>query len=331
MVRAQRTQLTLVAAALVAGTVAMACGGGDEKDPTGTPTPDAGDTTPPAGGTLTLAFNPMYSAYDGSHTFKLPVKVTGFTGKLTVTTNPPDFVDADPTTDGVMLTMRKSGDTQVIIKDEQGNSGTAELHVTKNDPGDVDVGAERYTMGGDAFTLPEGGFMFPEGGFTFPEGGFGDGGFRLPEGGLANFDSGITRNENASCTFCHVPDGAGGGTMEQGRADIEHTPQQIGGYSDQDLIAIFTEGKKPEGAKFRIVNLGGLLSDTRAAGVYAMFHKWTVDPAVQRGIIAYLRQLTPKAQPGLDFGALLPMRPRPAGGTTTGTGATMDAGASTGP
>lgn len=346
MVRAQRTQLTFVAAALVAGTVAIACGGGDNKDdPSGTGGTTAGTGDMGGGGTtagassgaLTIVFNPMYSAFDGkAHEFKVPVQVTGASGKLTVTTTPADFVDSAPDAMGVTLTTRKAGTCTVTIKDAEGNSGTAMLTVTQNDPGDVDVGKERYANGIDAFTLPEGGLMLPEGGFTLPEGGIPEGGFAFPEGGVRGFDSGIMRNEMAACTFCHVPDGqmAANGNMMQ--VDVEHTPTQTAGYSDEDLIKIFTMGVKPAGAKFRVVNGGGFLNDTAAARIYAMFHQWKVDETTQKGIVAYLRALTPKAQGAIDFGGLLRgggLRGgaggggMTGGGGTTGGGATMDAGA----
>src|SRR5690606_24254621 len=129
--------------------------------------------------TLTLAFNPMYSAFDGNaHEFLVPVKVTGATGKLTVKTEPDGFVQTKPHEEGVMLVTQKAGECKVIITDAEGNSGEAKLVVTENDPSDVDVGKERYANGVDAFNLPEGGIMFPEGGFPgLPEGGLPEGGF----------------------------------------------------------------------------------------------------------------------------------------------------------
>jgi hypothetical protein len=343
MVRAQRTQLKLLAA-LVAGTVAIACGGGDDKPvgdgdgAGGTTSGTGGDTAGgnPGGSTgaaLTIAFNPMYSAFDGKHTFLVPVRVTGASGKLTVTTSPEGFVDSEPAMDGVTLTTRKAGKCKVTIKDAAGNSGEADLEVTQNDPADLDIGKDRYANGIDAFTLPEGGLMFP----GIPEGGIprdADGGIIFPEGGIRGFDAGITRNDMAACTFCHVPDGqqaANGNTMQ---IDVEHTPTQTAGYSDADLIKIFTEGVKPEGSKYRVVNGGGLLPDAAAARIYAMFHKWNVDAPTQKGIIAYLRGLPPKAQGDIDFGGLLRggglTGPRPAGtggGATTAGAGTMDAGA----
>jgi hypothetical protein len=335
MVRAQRTQLKFVAAAFVAGTVAIACGGGgDDKKPdaidpgTGS-SDDAGTTGTTSGKELTLVFNPMYSAYDGKHTFKLPVLVTGATGKLTVSTTPDGFVDSDIAGDVVTLTTKKSGDCTVVIKDADGNTGMAPLKITKNDPGDVEIGADRYSNGMNAFDIPEGGLQLPEGGFPdsglifadgglfYPDGGrfqFPEGGFQIPEGGAGN-PLGM-RNPDSACTFCHKPVGAPMGTGPLDRIDVEHTPQQTAGYSDEELIAIFTEAKKPAGSKWRV------LPAAFAPIIYPTFHKWNVGADIQKGIVAYLRQLTPAPDgPALDFGGF-----RAGGGA-----ARMDAGVAPAP
>jgi len=298
-----------------------AAGGGDRADAGGGGLAggetDSGGGGAAGGGALTIAFDPMYSAYDGVHDFKVPVKVTGAKGRLTVTTSPDGFVDSDPSTDGVTLTTRKAGKTTVTISDAEGNKGTAELTVTENDPRDVEVGAERYDNGIDAFTLPEGGIaaLLPEGGF--PEGGFNfEAG--LPEGGFGRRDSGIARNAMAACTFCHIPEGAAGtGTTDTMRIDVEHTPQQTAGYSDEQIIKIFAEGIKPEGSNWRVI--------PAAFGprIYPTFHKWDVPDVTKKGIVAYLRSLTPKAQGAIDFGGLLMGGglggPRPAAAMDAGT------------
>lgn len=324
-------------AALVAGCVAMGCGSDSNEDPGTGGKGDGGSSDELDGGggggnnALKLTFSPMYSAYDGEHPFKLPVKVVGATGKLKVTTSPDGFVDSDPSTDGVMLTMRKAGKTMVTIADEAGNTGSAELNVTQATPADYELGKTRYNSGIEAFTLPEGGFMLPEGGF--PEGGF-------PEGGI-----GITRNPESACTFCHRPDGAGGPSSSADGGmimiDVEHTPQQTGGYSDEDIIKIFSEGVKPAGSPFRV--LPDIMIPGRgsiAAGIYMMIHKWNVEDSVKKGIVTYLRGLEPKAQGAIDFGGLIPrggdggfMLPNRDAGTTTTTDSgttTTDAGSDAG-
>ena len=94
---------------------------------------------------LGLAFDPMYSAYDGDyHSFRVPVRVSGAEGELEVSTSPPDFVDAKPSPEGVILTTRQAGSATVTITDGAGRRGSARLIVTENDPHDVELGMERY-------------------------------------------------------------------------------------------------------------------------------------------------------------------------------------------
>ncbi len=291
----------MLAATVLVAALAWSCG--EEKDKTGeTPTDGsqggAQGGAAGGGGTLQISFNPMYSAYDdGAHEFQVPVKVEGATGKLTVTTSPADFVEQRPSMTGVTLITKKAGKATVTIKDEAGNSGTAELNVTKNDPDDVEIGKQRYANGIDAIMLPEGGI-----------------------GALASDGGGIPmlppRNDMGACTFCHIPEGAApAGGADMMRIDVEHTPQQTAGFSDADLIKIFTEGVKPTGASYRVVNGGGMLPDDIAATIYARIHKWAVDEGIRVGIVAYLRSLTPKAQGFIDFGGLRPpgimMGPKP--------------------
>lgn len=310
MITVQRTHLKILAA-LVAGGVAVGIGCGDSGGGSDDGNGGTGSNSGSNGGfpvqkaVLQLAFDPMYSGYDGVHDYKLPVKVTGATGDLTVTTDPPDFVDSEPNTDGVMLTMRKAGATTVLIKDAQGSWGSAKLTITQFTPDQWELGKTRYNEGGVAFDF-EGGAPMPG---TIPD-----------------------RNDMAACTSCHLPDGAGGSTTTETdggfpQIDIEHTPQQTGGYTDDQLIAIFTEGKKPAGSPFRVIP--SLLGPT----IYSMFHKWNVDEDTKQGIVAYLRSLEPKPQGEIDFGALIPRGdgginfPRPDAGTNGGGGS--DAGTST--
>jgi hypothetical protein len=332
MVPAKRTQLKILTA-LVAGSVAMGCGSDDGNSP-GNGSNDSGTSGGSEdGGTggegnnaLTLTFSPMYSAYGGTHTYKLPVKVEGASGDLDVTTDPAGFVESEPYADGVMLTMKKAGTTTVKIKDKAGNTGSAELNVTAVTDDDWTTGKDRYSNGVSAFTLPEGGIQLPEGGFQLPEGGI-----NLDAGLPMGFDSGITRNANSACSSCHTSAGGGGARMlpDGGMVniDVEHTPQQTGGYSDETLINIFTMGKKPMGAPYRVLRqpIGGTgitIPEFIARMIYEGFHKWDVPANEQKGIVAYLRSLEPKSQPMVDFGGLLP----PRGMTPAGGGGTPDAG-----
>jgi hypothetical protein len=85
-----------------------------------------------------------------------------------------------------------------------------------------------------------------------------------------------------ACTNCH---GASG-------MDIEHTPMQTGGYSDQDLVTIFTMGQKPPGVPQRIMPYD----------MWHRIHQWVMTDEEKTGLVVYLRALTPTPQGPVDFG-----------------------------
>ncbi len=286
-----RTRSKFVALILVAGSLA-ACGsssGSGDDDTSG------GDTTTPTGDTVTLnvTFSPMYSAYDGTHTFKLPVLATGGAGNVTFTASDSSMVDIVATSaTGATLTTRKAGTTTIKGTDTAGNFGTAKLTVTQGDPADWELGKERYNNGVAAFAEPDGGV-----GMTMEPGAF-------------------NPDPESACTFCHKPDGAGT-TSTGSPIDIEHTPQQTGGYSDDDLVNIFTKGQKPAGVGTRLFP---------SATAWQRIHQWKVEENVKKGIVLYLRSLEPKAQGELDFGGLMGGGPGGDGGFAAPSSSTLDAG-----
>lgn len=263
---------------LAAGSLAAACG--DESDGGSGGTGSGGD---PSKKTLSLMFAPvMYSAYDGEHIFKLPVIATNASGTVSFKAADESYVDIAPTAEGAMLTMRKAGTTSIIGTAPDGTWGESTLVITEATPDDYELGKERYNNGIAAFDIDAGA----------PPMGMGMGGPGM-----------FTPDPESACTFCHRPDGtSGSGTAEMGMIDIEHTPQQTGGYSDQQLIDIFTKAQKPTGAGSRVIPLT----------IWQMLHKWNVEADVEKGIIVYLRSMEPKTQGDVDFGGL--MRPRPDGG-----------------
>jgi hypothetical protein len=294
MIRAAGTRLNILSV-LAAGSLALGCGSdGDKGNGNGNGDGKGGNNQPPTGEeNLKLTFSPMYSAYiDEDHDFKLPVIMPDAPGKIEFTAADPSMVEIVRTGDAsAMLKMKKAGDTIIYGAAENGDFGKADLHITQATKEELELGQERYENGVEAFVLPEGGFMLPEGGFMIP-----DGGFMIPDGGF-RFDAGIAANPESACTFCHKPDGAGGGAGSTGgipNLDVEHTPQQIGGYSDEDLLNIFTKGKKPEGVPMRIA-MG------RLAQTWEMTHQWQMEESAKKGIIVYIRSLEPKPQGEVDF------------------------------
>jgi len=245
-----------------------------------------GDDDEPVGDDLKLFFNPMYSAYDGVHDFKLPAIVQGVQD-VEWSARPADavFLEKDTSTGGVLITTAKPGKVQIIARAGV-LSGSAMLYITDASPEDWELGEERYnneipfTVEG----IPDGGFAFDGG---FPDGGFPDGGFRGFDGGPPGGGR-IMIPDDLSCRNCH-----GSGAMA---LDVEHTPQQTGGYSDEDLISIFTMGIKPPGATFHT---------PFPEFIYTRFHTWEATPEEQKGIVVYLRSLQPKTQGPLDFQGLM--------------------------
>jgi hypothetical protein len=150
--------------------------------------------------------------------------------------------------------------------------------------------------------------------------------------------AGLGIDPNASCTNCHG---------ETSALMVQHSPQQTAGYSADQLIKIFTEASKPEGAPQRT---------QIPAMAWQTFHKWQMDEASKKAIVVYLRSLPPKpTNANVDFlGAVRALLPeggldfarfrgdggirfrgdggsRPTGGGSTGGGSTgaNDAGTST--
>jgi hypothetical protein len=74
----------------------------------------------------------------------------------------------------------------------------------------------------------------------------------------------------------------------------EHTPEQTAGYSNDDLLQIFTKGMKPAGYTFTS-NILKLVPMPEC--IYKTFHTWDIDEPTQRGISWKLRSLKPMGQP----------------------------------
>jgi hypothetical protein len=310
MIRAVRTRLGILSM-LTASSMVFGCGSDGDK---GNGAEGGKGGIPTGEESLNLTFSPMYSAYDGEHEFKVPVIVVDPPSKITFRPLDPSMVDVSRTGDAsAMLTMKKAGKTTIIAEAEDGTWGKSELHITQAQKGDWDLGKDRYENGVEAFMTPDGGFQLPnfDGGFpNLADSGirFEDGSIIFPDGGLGGFprpDGGFMApmaNPESACTFCHKPDGQqmqglGGGLLN---IDVEHTPQQIGGYSDEDLLKIFTMGQKPEGVPMRIA------MGERLANTWRMTHQWQMTEDEQRGIIVYVRGLEPKTQGEVDFlGGLL--------------------------
>jgi hypothetical protein len=260
------------------GATAGAGGGGRGGANAGGPGGSAGSAAmtvtdaaaPPDGcpkSALAILFNPMYSAFDGVHTFQLPAVVNGIDPAVVAvqwSATDPSMVafEPDPTTGGVMITMQKAGMVSIIA--QAGDlCGIAPLTITSATPDDWMAGSERYNNGVVLNRLPV---------------------MRRDAGTDGGADGGI----EAKCTDCH------GDTASGPFKTVQHTPEQTGGFSDDDLLNIIQNGVVPKGGYF----------DTMIVSyeVWQQFHKWNVGDS-GKGLVVYLRSLTPAAQTGVpNFG-----------------------------
>jgi hypothetical protein len=224
----------------------------------------AGGSTGTCTSALQLIFSPAYSAYDGRNTYKVPAIAVGVTDTVTWTASDPSMVDLDP--DAVQF-----GDAGVV-------PGRGVM-ITTRKAGKVTITATvGSACGSSELTISE---ATPDARQI--------GSDRYNNGVPITFDGGRT----PSCSNCH---GATSNTMF---LDVQHTPQQTGGYTDQELIDIFTKGQKPPGGGCRVLS----------CGVWSSFHKWDTTADENMGIVFYLRSLEPAPQGAIDFGG----RPRDAG------------------
>jgi hypothetical protein len=222
----------------------------------------SGDSVSTLPADFPLVFSPMYSAFDGEHVFKLPVAPLGGVSvdRWEILDNRgvarKDVVDFEPDASfgGAMITTRKSGD--YIVKAYAGSRfGAAPLHITQADPSVWATGQQRYN---EVIVLP----VLP-----------------APPGASVDYPS------NVSCKNCH---GEGPNYL-----DVEYTPQQTGGYSDDELEKSITMGTKPAGA----VSEPGV-----PLAIYQWFHTWTASDEERQGLVIYLRSIKPKSHGALDFG-----------------------------
>jgi hypothetical protein len=255
--------------------------------------------------TIGITFSPMYTSFitdNTMHTFSLPAVVNNG-AQVTWSSSDPSLVALAPdsTTGGVMITVLDlpdgggPGSVNIVATASDGTCGTSTLTITPAAETDWTIGNARYNDGNSVRFI-----------FARPDGGAPDGGRGGGRGGIqfGVADASSTPDAGPACTNCH-------GLNANGPfKDVAHTPEQTGGFSDQDLLAIILTGTVPDGGYFDpnviIPNASGNPQlETTAYEEWHRFHRWTdIDPVTQGpGIIAYLRSLAPTAQNGMaDFG-----------------------------
>jgi hypothetical protein len=232
---------------------------------------------------LEVIFSPMYSAFDGTHKFQIPAVVNGVASSaITWSASDSTMVDLAPDSDtgGVMITVQKSGSV-TIIASAGTICGASVLAITAATSDDWQAGNTRYNDGVVIKTVPRG------------------------TGGGAS-DAGTNPRE-AACTNCH------GDTANGPYKTVAHTPEQAGGFSDEQLENIFLHGIVPD---------GGYFDDSIVSyQVWQSFHKWEMADGDVKGVVVYLRSLTPQSQTGVaNFGGRFSGNGGGAGGFRGGGG-----------
>jgi len=256
-----------------------------------------GCTTPNG---LAIRYSPMFSGYDGVHTYQVPTFVQGMDpSMLTCGSTDPSMVDIQPYAGrpGMMLTTKRAGDVTIIaFVNGTSTCGTAPLHIEAYTPAEWDLGNGRYNNGNPLTVTVS------------------TGDAAVSAGDAACAQGNPFESPPAACTNCH-------GTMSNGMlvgssifSDGHYTPEQTGGFSEADLTNVFVNGMVPPGGYFDT----GIIDYC----TWHALHTWSdIDtPEKQKGMAAYLRSLTPMEQVGCFelFTAGSPMCS--GGGPDTGTG-----------
>jgi hypothetical protein len=314
MVRVSRN-LGIVASALC-WTALGGCSSSDKAPP------EVGVTIPGL-----IRFEKMYSAFDGTHDYKLtpsipsadpastdadpidPASVKWDVPSAFASSEPYDSLPA-----GIEITVKKAGMTTITAtattKSGRKVKGQAPLQITAGTPEAWDAGNMRYN---NDVTI-----MF-QSAFGPAAGGAAGGGAAMGQCGLPIT---LMIPTDSSCANCH---------SNTSGITVEHTPQQTAGYSDDDLIQIFTTGVKPMGGTFNSPFLKNIPDPNLQACIYKSFHTWDIADDVKAGIVLKLRSIEPAAQASVDITRLF-MGMRPGGAGAAGAAApAADGAAGSGP
>ncbi len=222
---------------------------------------------------LEVLFSPMYSAYvtdDTSLSFQIPAVVKGATSGTDVSwgVSDPSAVSCqiDSATGAVMITAQKPGNVTIVAQTSAG-CGQSVLNVTAATDSQWQTGNARYNnhvpIYGGCIGLNK----------------------NYPDGGASACPS-----EGPACVNCH-----GKSPKNPFFNGVLHTPEQTGGFSDQELIGIFVGGMVPDGGYFNSSIVSPLS--------FSVFHRWAdIQGSDQEAMVVYLRSLQPVSQGGANFG-----------------------------
>lgn len=224
-----------------------------------------------------ISFSPMYSAFDGVHEYALtpnvpsaawsededPVLASSIAWQLDSA-----FVKRDEFPDlpaAIKLTTKKPGATTVAItaKTLSGRAVRSEtrLIISRANQSEREAGEARYDNG--EITPSQRPTVFADD-LQCPGG---PGGLDIPRA--------------SACGNCH---------SVTSTIAFEPTPTQTAGYSNEDLIKIFTEGERPTDRPFK----GSFLRQVpMPLCIYKEFHTWNMSDDEKNGIIWKLRSIPP--------------------------------------
>lgn len=205
--------------------------------------------------TLNIAFSPMYSGYDGVHMYQIPATINNTAGPVTWSASDKSMVDLTPDPNGI--------DVMITTK----KAGTVTIQAVVGDA----IGKSPLTI--EAFTSDQ----------------WTAGMNRYTTGTIVTLQQAVhgQGTKDAQCTGCH-------GDSATSTA-IQHTPEQTGGYTDDQLTNIFENGILPTQDQSNSLFV--------SEQFFMSFHTWTTASSDEaKGLVAYLRSLTPKSQGSLDFG-----------------------------
>jgi hypothetical protein len=294
---------------------------------------DGGDTGQLREGLISFDADPNqpahkgYSAFDGNaHDYQLTPNVPS-ASDMPTNTNPDPIVPSSlqwtvedaylkkeafgDIPNSILVTTKKAGMTTIKVtgKTMAGTAvrGEAQLVISEASADEWAQGDARYNNG----MMIDWGSVFMAGRMQAQAAMMG-GATSMGTCGLP-FSFGDAIPKTSACGNCH---------NNMSGITVEHTPAQTAGYSDDDLIQIFTMGMKPAGYQFTSNILKYVpMPDC----VYKTFHTWEIDDATKKGIVWKLRSLKPmKAAPPPDpaqLAAQFRMMMMNNGGAMTGGGA----------
>jgi hypothetical protein len=243
-----------------------------------------------------IVYAPMYSAFGGSHAYAVAAIVSGAADSVSDNSDfdPPlastlvwrvdekltsmEPFDAIP--GAVKLTTRQAGFADVEVQGTYRRGSAFKTRARLN----IAVASDRDWARGEAryYTGPSPSLATLRASISEPH---------LADSARDCVVSDIREvlPQDSACAGCH--DDASTSDF------VNHTPMQTAGYSDEQLIAIITEGQKPAGGTF---NSELLRDHPRPDCVFAKFHAWSVNDEDRLGLVLKLRSLAPQVIAPLD-------------------------------